>query len=121
MSEKPDAMARSIKALDEAGVDVDMVQISLGDRGFVRVLANGEVEFHLVHIPDEELHPGQEDPVIFKPNAEDANLFQVLADHLRFFWDEIEEKQSKQSAPKLVPKKPAEPDLAPEFKEWAKK
>ena len=67
------AMARSIEALEEAGADVHTIDVSLGDRGFVRLLANGEIEFHLSHIPDEELYPGQKDPVIFKPNAEDAD------------------------------------------------
>jgi hypothetical protein len=115
------AMARSIEALEEAGADVHTIDVSLGDRGFVRLLANGEIEFHLSHIPDEELYPGQKDPVIFKPNAEDANLFQVLADHLHNFCDEIGDKQSTNSAPRLVKKKPAQPELAPQFKEWVNK
>ena len=103
-------MSKLITALEEAGIEPNMVQVGLGqDRGFVRIRADGVIEFHLVHKPDEELYPGEEDFVEFKPDVDDVNLFRILADHLSEKYDEaVEEKP-----PVRAEKNPVEPERSP--------
>jgi hypothetical protein len=110
-------MSKLLEALEESGVGFNMVQIGLGqDRGFVRILDSGTIEFHLVHIPDAELFPNQEDFIEFQPDQFDVNLFRVIADHMADKYKEIQaqEKQKPPAATEPI-KKPAskvEPQVA---------
>jgi hypothetical protein len=60
-------MSSLTDALSEAGVEINLVQIPLGqERGFIRIWENGKVEFHLAHKNEEDVYPGEEDYVTFE-------------------------------------------------------